>query len=122
MKRILVVDDSASVRQQVAFALTNGGFQVAEACDGLDALQKLTGNTAGIGLVICDINMPRMNGLEMVERVSQDASLRSIPILMLTSERQPSLIERAKKAGVKGWIVKPFKADLLVEAVKKLVA
>ena len=115
-KKILVVDDSASVRQQVGLALKHAGYEVVEATDGADGLQKIQGG--GMSMVICDVNMPRMNGLEMIEAVQRSGVV--VPIVMLTTEGQPGLIERAKKAGAKGWIVKPFKADLLVAAVKKL--
>jgi two-component system chemotaxis response regulator CheY len=120
MKKILLVDDSPSVRQQVRLALTEAGYVVVEATDGLDGLAKLTA-TLDVGLIISDINMPRMNGLDMVEKVKSDAKHLTLPVLMLTSEGQPALIERAKKSGVKGWVVKPFKADLLLAAVKKLL-
>jgi two-component system chemotaxis response regulator CheY len=121
MKKILVVDDSPSVRQQVGLALQQAGFSVVEAVDGADGATKIS-TDKGISAVICDINMPRMNGLEMLEKVKGDPNNQALPIIMLTSEGQPALIERAKKAGAKGWIVKPFKADLLVAAVKKLTA
>jgi two-component system chemotaxis response regulator CheY len=120
MKKILLVDDSPSVRQQVRLALTEAGYPVVEANDGLDGLAKLAA-TPDVGLIISDINMPRMNGLDMVEKVKSEAKHVTLPVLMLTSEGQPALIERAKKAGVKGWVVKPFKADMLLAAVKKLL-
>jgi two-component system chemotaxis response regulator CheY len=120
MKKVLIVDDSPSVRQQVCMALNQAGFATVEAVDGMDGLAHAA--NPEVSLVICDVNMPRMNGLEMVEKVKADPRCSALPILMLTSEGQPSLIERAKKAGAKGWIVKPFKADLLVAAVKKLIA
>ena len=113
MKRILIVDDSPTIRQQVSMALTQAGFAVAEAVDGVDALAKLATPAA---LMVCDVNMPRMNGLELVEMD------RFRPNLVVTTEGEPGLIARAKQAGAKGWIVKPFKADLLVAAVKKLAA
>lgn len=118
-KKILIVDDSATVRQQVGLALTQAGFEVVEAVDGLDGVSKL-GEVSGISLVICDVNMPRMGGLDMIEKVHADGKFSSLPIVMLTTEGQPDMVERAKKAGAKGWIVKPFKADLLVAAAKKL--
>lgn len=121
MKRVLVVDDSPSVRQQVGMALSQAGYDVVEAGDGTEGVTKINADKA-IGLVICDVNMPRMNGLEMIEVVKKEPANSALPIIVLTSEGQPALIERAKKAGAKGWIVKPFKADLLVAAVKKLLA
>lgn len=116
-KKILVIDDSQTVCQQVSLVLDQGGFETLEAADGADGLELIQ-KTPDIAMVLCDINMPRMNGLEMVEAVQKSG--RSIPIVMLTTEGQPQLIDRAKKAGVKGWIVKPFKGDLLLAAVKKV--
>jgi two-component system chemotaxis response regulator CheY len=121
MKKVLVVDDSPTIRQQIGRALAEAGFEVIEATDGVDGIDKIAGDKA-IGIVILDINMPRMNGLEMLEKVKAESSNEGLPVIMLTSEGQKSLIERAKRAGAKGWIVKPFKADLLVGAVRKLIA
>jgi two-component system chemotaxis response regulator CheY len=120
-KKILVVDDSATVRQQVGLALTQAGFDILEAVDGMDGVEKMN-HANDIALVICDVNMPRMNGLEMLEKVSAERKGAMIPVVMLTTEGQPELVERAKRAGAKGWIVKPFKAELLVAAAKKLTA
>lgn len=123
MKKVLIVDDSPSVRQQVRLALEGSGYSVVEAVDGVDGVEQITNDTAhDIGMVICDVNMPRMNGLELVETVSRGDRAGSLPIVMLTTEGQPALIKRAKQAGAKGWIVKPFKGNLLVGAVKKLLA
>lgn len=116
--KVLIVDDSATVRQQVRLALTQAGFDVIEANDGLEGLDKIN-STADIKAVICDVNMPRMNGLEMLERCHTQGGPR-MPVLMLTTEGKPALIQKAKEYGAKGWIVKPFKADLLVAAVKQL--
>jgi two-component system chemotaxis response regulator CheY len=119
MKKILVIDDSPTVRQQVGLALTQAGFQVVEAIDGVDGISKVD---ASVSMLICDVNMPRMNGLEMVEKLRTDDRWKTLPVVMLTTEGQPGLIERAKKAGAKGWIIKPFKADLLVATVQRLTA
>lgn len=120
-KKILVVDDSPTVRQQVSMALKQAGFTVVEATDGADGLSKITSDQE-IKLVILDVNMPRMNGLEMLESVKQDGKNPNLQVVMLTSEGQQSMVDRAKKAGARGWIVKPFKPELLVAAVKKLTA
>ncbi|HEY5962267.1 MAG TPA: response regulator [Polyangiaceae bacterium] len=118
-KKILVIDDSATVRQQVGLALSQAGFEIVEAVDGIDGIDKLN-TVPSVALVICDVNMPRMNGLEMLEKVHSEKKHPTVPIIILTTEGQPDLVERAKKAGAKGWIVKPFKAELLVAAAKKL--
>src|SRR5262245_49685997 len=112
---VLVVDDSATVRQQVGAALVQAGFKVQEAQDGVEGKSRII--AGGIDCVICDVNMPNKNGIDMVEEVKKDAKFGKLPIVMLTTEGAKELIERAKKAGACGWIVKPFKADLLVAAV-----
>jgi two-component system, chemotaxis family, chemotaxis protein CheY len=119
MKKILVVDDSATVRQQVGLALSQAGYTVVEAGDGVEGLAAL--EKGGISMVICDVNMPRMNGLDMLENIKRDPRHNAVPVVMLTTEGHPGLVDRAKKAGAKGWIVKPFKAELMISAVGKLV-
>jgi len=118
-KTILVVDDSGTVRQQVSMALKQAGFAIVEAADGQEALEAIASNRA-IDMVVCDVNMPVLNGLEMVEKVKQQPEHKSLPILMLTTEGQPSMIKRAKEAGAVGWIVKPFDANQLVQTAKHL--
>jgi len=113
-KKVLVVDDSAPVRQQVGLALTQAGYEVIEAFDGQDGVEKYS-KVPSISMVICDVNMPRMTGLEFLEKVG-----RSVPVLMLTTEGQPDLKKRAKALGARGWIIKPFVPDLLVETVRQL--
>lgn len=116
MKKILVIDDSETVRLQVRHALDGAGYEVVDAVDGVEGLERIA--EGGFSLVLCDVNMPRMGGLEML----REAQLRgtTIPILMLTTEGQPSLIKRAREYGAKGWIVKPFKPELLLAAVAKV--
>jgi two-component system chemotaxis response regulator CheY len=121
MKKVLIVDDSPSIRQQVGRALVDAGFEVVEAGDGVEGIERLQAD-AEIGMVFLDINMPRMTGLEMLDKIKLEGRTASLPVVMLTSEGQRSLIERAKQAGAKGWIVKPFKPELLVGTVRKLMA
>lgn len=118
-KKILIVDDSRTIRQQVNFTLNKGGFEVVEAEDGKDGIEKLKANP-DISVIISDVNMPNMNGLEMVEAINADGSLAHPPIVMLTTEGSGELVDRAKKAGAKGWLVKPFKPEQLVAVVTKL--
>jgi two-component system, chemotaxis family, chemotaxis protein CheY len=119
--KVLVVDDSLLVRQQVGRTLLTGGFTIVEATDGVDALQKLVANP-DVKLVVCDVNMPRMNGIEFLEALRKEPKNAAVTVVMLTTEGQTELIQRAKSLGARGWIVKPFKPDLLLTAAKKLTA
>ena len=116
-KRILLVDDSQTVRLQVRHALSPRGYELIEAVDGVEGLTKIRENP-DLSAVLCDINMPNMTGLEMLAAVRAEGL--TTPIIMLTSEGQPSLIRRAREMGAKGWIVKPFNVELLVAAINKL--
>jgi two-component system chemotaxis response regulator CheY len=117
---VLIIDDSLTVRQQVAAILTGIGYDVVEACDGLAGLEAVRAHT-GISMILCDVNMPRMDGLEFVEHFKGEELAPSIPVVMLTTNGTPDLIARAKRAGARGWIVKPFQADLLIGAVRRIV-
>ncbi|HCS62899.1 MAG TPA: two-component system response regulator [Cellvibrio sp.] len=117
-KTILIVDDSASVRQVVSLALRAAGHKVIEACDGLDALGKLDGSK--IHLIVSDINMPNMDGLSFVKVIKAKGEYQYTPVLMLTTESGDDKKMEGKSLGVKGWLVKPFKPDLLLSAVAKL--
>jgi two-component system chemotaxis response regulator CheY len=119
-KKVMVVDDSSTVRQLVGNVLTGAGYEVVEAVDGIDGAEKIAGSS-DVAMVICDVNMPRMNGIEMLSLLKKDAKHADLTVIMLTTEGQPGLIARAKQAGAKGWIVKPFKPDMLLATVRKLV-
>ena len=119
--KILIVDDSATVRQQVGLALQQAGFDTVEAVDGVQGLDAIQADVT-IAAVICDVNMPRMNGLDMVRAVKAQGRYADLPIVILTTEGQPSLIREAREAGAKGWIIKPFKAVQLVAAIQKLTS
>jgi len=120
-KKVLVIDDSATIRHQVKAVLVPGGFEVLEACDGTEGAEAING-TADLTAVICDVNMPRMGGLEMLESIKSDPRHLALPVVMLTTEGQSELVQRAKLAGAKGWIVKPFKPELLLAAIRKLTS
>ncbi len=115
---ILVIDDSASLRQVVSMALKGAGYDVLQACDGQAALEMLDGRK--IGMAICDVNMPRMNGIEFVKAAKALPAYRFLPILMLTTESQESKKEEGKAAGARAWMVKPFPPSSLLSAVSKL--
>ncbi len=119
--KVLIVDDSLLVRQQVGRTLSAGGFTIIEAVDGVDAMAKLTASP-DIKLIVCDVNMPRMNGIEFLESMKRESKGGGASVVMLTTEGQTELIQRAKALGARGWIVKPFKPDLLLAAAKKLTA
>ncbi|MBZ9558808.1 MULTISPECIES: response regulator [Modicisalibacter] len=117
-KTILVVDDSASVRQVVGMALRGAGHSVIEAVDGRDALNKLDGGK--LNLVVCDVNMPNLDGIGFVRELKQKPAYRFTPVLMLTTESEEAKKQEGKAAGAKAWLVKPFKPDVLLAAVAKL--
>lgn len=118
-KRIMTVDDSASVRQMVAFTLESAGFAVDAAGDGQEALTKLKGGAAD--LVITDLNMPNMNGIELTKALRALPQYRFTPIILLTTESQDSRKQEGKAAGATGWIVKPFQQEQLLAVVKKIL-
>lgn len=117
---VMIVDDSATIRQQVKSTLTDAGFDVAEAVDGADALAQIRASRT-LSLVVCDVNMPNMNGIELLEKLREDGGYADLPVLMLTTEGLPELIVRAKALGARGWMVKPIQSEHLVRAVKKLM-
>jgi two-component system chemotaxis response regulator CheY len=117
-KRILTVDDSASVRQLVGFTLRGAGYEVIEAADGNDALQKLNGL---LHLIVTDLNMPVLDGIGLVKGVRSNATYKYVPIVVLTTESQDSKKQEAKAAGATGWIVKPFRPEQLLAVVKRVV-
>jgi two-component system chemotaxis response regulator CheY len=119
VKKILVVDDSESIRHQVAHGLTRAGFQVVEAGDGIAALKQVTEHD--FAMIILDVNMPFLNGLDLLDRLKNESKTSHIPVVMLTTEAQRSVIERARKAGAKGWLIKPIKIENVVSTVNKLV-
>ena len=117
---VMVVDDSMMVRAQVRRVLVSAGFDVIEAGDGIAALEKARANP-GLALIIVDVNMPRMNGLDFLEALRREEHGREVPVVILTTEAQPDLAARARSLAAKGWIIKPFDAALLTAAVKRLV-
>jgi two-component system chemotaxis response regulator CheY len=118
-KIIMTVDDSASVRQMVSFTLKKAGYEVIEAVDGVDALSKISGNR--VRMMFVDLNMPNMDGIELIRTVRADPSYKFIPIVMLTTESQAAKKQEGKAAGATGWIVKPFKPEQLIAVVKKVL-
>ncbi|MEW6692502.1 MAG: response regulator [Pseudomonadota bacterium] len=118
-KTILIVDDSASLRTAVKIALTGAGYEVIEGCDGRDGLAKLDGRK--VHLIISDVNMPNMDGISMVQAIKQNPAYKFTPIIMLTTEAGSDMMEKGKAAGVKAWVVKPFKPEQMLQAVSKLI-
>ena len=119
MAQILVVDDSSTVRVEVSDFLKKNGLAVETAVDGRDGLTKLKSDP-GIKLVVSDVNMPNMDGLTMAEKIRSELNNAAVNIIMLTTENSPLMKERGKAAGIKGWIVKPFKGDAVLATFKKL--
>jgi two-component system chemotaxis response regulator CheY len=119
-KKILVIDDSASLREVVSIALTNAGYVVLQAADGQQALEKLDGTR--VNLAICDVNMPVMDGISFVKEVRKRPDCRFLPIIMLTTESRENRKQEGQMAGAKAWVVKPFRPEQMLHAVSKLIA
>jgi two-component system chemotaxis response regulator CheY len=119
LRKVLIVDDAVTMRQMVSFTLKQGGYAVVEAEHGQDALNKLQSMT--VDLVITDLNMPVMDGITLIQNVRKMPSMKSKPILMLTTEGLASKKEQGKAAGATGWIVKPFDPDKLLQTLAKVL-
>jgi len=120
-KTIMVVDDSASIRQVMNLTLKKAGYDVIEACDGLDAIGKLDCSSQRVNLIVCDVNMPNMDGISFLKSLKEKQNHRFTPVIMLTTESQESKKQEGKAAGAKAWVVKPFKPEQMLEAVSKLI-
>ena len=118
-KSVLTVDDSASIRQMVAFTLKTAGYEVIEAVDGQDGLAKA--KSKNVDLVLTDQNMPKMDGLTLIKTLRGLPQYKSAPILMLTTESSDAMKAQGKAAGATGWLVKPFDPQKLLEVVKKVI-
>ncbi len=118
-KTILIVDDSASIRQMVSFTLKSAGYEVVEASDGMDGLDKAKSRSAS--LVLTDQNMPRMDGLTLIRNLRGLPQYKSVPILMLTTESSDAMKAQGRAAGATGWLVKPFDPQKLIEVVRKVI-
>lgn len=118
-KTILAVDDSASIRQMVSFTLKSAGYDVVEAVDGQDGLDKAKAKS--INLVLTDQNMPRMDGLTLIKNLRGLPQYASTPILMLTTESSDAMKSQGRAAGATGWLVKPFDPQKLIEVVRKVI-
>jgi len=118
-KTIMVVDDSISLRQVVGIALKGAGYDVIEGRDGQDALSKLTGQK--VHLVVCDVNMPNMDGFTFLRELKKLPLYKFTPVIMLTTETHDDKKQEGREAGAKAWVTKPFKPEVLLNAVQKLV-
>ena len=118
-KVIMTADDSPSIRQMVSFTLKGDGYEVIEAEDGQDAIDKIA--ETKVDMLITDLNMPNVDGIELIKKVRIDANHKFIPIIMLTTESQDDMKMKGKAAGATGWIVKPFKPEQLIGVVKKVL-
>ena len=119
MKTILIADDSESIRQLVEFTLKQAGYNVLKSEDGQEAIQHLNGQS--IDLVITDLNMPRVDGINLIREIRKNQMYMTVPVLLLTTESQTAKKDEAKEAGATGWIVKPFVQEKLLAVVQKVI-
>ena len=117
-KKILAVDDSVSIRKSITFILSEAVYEITEAVDGVDGLEKAKADK--FNLILTDINMPNMDGIELIKQLRQTEGYKFTPIIALTTENQDSKMQEGKAAGATGWIVKPFTAEKLIAIVKKI--
>lgn len=117
-KTVITVDDSSAVRLMISFTLRAAGHEVIEAADGLDALNQL--KSRGVDLVITDVHMPRMDGIELTRQLRGLPLHKSTPILLLTTESDPAMKAKGKEAGATGWLVKPFRHEQILAVVMKV--
>jgi two-component system, chemotaxis family, chemotaxis protein CheY len=120
MTKILIVDDSETMRAQLKRDLEAKGFQVVEGTDGINGLEVLSANP-DVKLIICDVNMPRLDGLDMAKKIHEVPSQKSLPILIMTTEASSALKAKGKDAGVLAWVTKPYVAAKLLPVVEKIV-
>jgi two-component system chemotaxis response regulator CheY len=118
-KTILTVDDSSTVRLVISSTLKNAGYNVVEAVDGQDAIEQL--DSGNVNMLITDLNMPRVDGIDLIRHVRRSPGCRFLPIIMLTTESDGEKKQAGKKAGASGWIVKPFKPEQLLSVVKMVL-
>jgi two-component system chemotaxis response regulator CheY len=118
-KKILIVDDSESVRMIARIALREQGYEVVEAGNGIEALQQL--DAERVNLVISDVNMPEMDGITLLKQIKASAKHKFMPIIMLTTEAGQDKKDEGRAAGAKAWITKPFQPNVLIAAVSKLM-
>ncbi|HUW40705.1 MAG TPA: response regulator [Rectinemataceae bacterium] len=118
-KKILIVDDSAAIRQSISFILSQEGYETFEATDGMEALTRLE-SIENLDLILTDVNMPNLDGISFIKRARELPKYKFTPIIVLTTESQGSKMNEGKEAGATGWIVKPFNADKLLGIVRKV--
>ena len=119
MAKILIVDDSVSIRNMVTFTLKQQDYETVEACDGQDGLEKAKNER--FDLIITDVNMPGIDGIDLCKEIRQLPGLKFTPILMLTTESSPEMKQRGKEAGATGWLVKPFNPEKLLLTIKRVI-
>ena len=120
MPKVLIVDDSQMFREELRSILESAGYSVVEACDGFDGLQKAKAND-DVDMILCDFNMPEMNGIQMVPLVKEMPAYENTPVFFLSTESSPELKVHAKEVGVTAWIIKPFIAEKLLECIEKVL-
>ena len=119
--KVLVMDDSKLIRRMVSLALPSSAFEIIQAADGMEGLERLDQHP-DLGLIISDLNMPRLGGLDFLEELRRRPAFASLPVVMLTPESQAPLMARAKAFGANGWLTKPFKPELLLATVVRLLS